>query len=243
MPKIPESPREISKEFTEDVQKIFGPDLISIILFGSGAKGEYIPKKSDINFLIVLSQKGIDRLDQALDLVAKWQKFNVAVPLFLTKEYIESALDTFPIEFLDMKKFHQLVFGQDVLEDLEINKSDLRRQIERELRGKLIYLRTGFLGAGNERSHLQQMLSASVTAFISIFEGLLYLKGQVLPDSKIKIFQQTADIFDLKASVFTQLSNIKNGKWHGSKIQLQEITMAYIGEIKKLVEAVDKMQE
>ncbi|MFQ5650309.1 MAG: hypothetical protein ACE5IY_10245 [bacterium] len=241
MARIPESPEEIFGTFSNDVQKVFGADLVAIILFGSGARGQYVRDRSDINFLIVLTQTGIDRLHEALDLVARWRKVKVAVPLFLTREYIDSALDTFPIEFLDMKNFHKLVFGEDVLAGIQIDKNDLRRQIERELRGKLIHLRSGFLSTGNDRTELQNMLAASVTAFIAIFEGLLYLKEQAIPDSKPKSFQETAQLFGLDSLVFTQVMNIKRGEWRGSKIQVQGIAVSYIHEIKKLVEVVDKM--
>ena len=63
MAKIPKEPREVFEEITEDYQQAFGNDLVSIILYGSGASGEYVPKRSDLNFLIVLSEEGIDALE------------------------------------------------------------------------------------------------------------------------------------------------------------------------------------
>ncbi len=241
MPRIPDSPEEIFEKFTADVNAAYGKELVAIYLFGSGAKGEYAAKKSDINFLIILTQKGIGELDRALEFVGKWRKVNVAVPLFLTKEYINSALDTFPVEFLDIKNFNKLVYGEDFLSELAINKNHMRHQVERELRGKLIHLRTGFLSEGNDRNRMQELLAASVSTFSSIFEGLLFLKNEALPSSKIKVFEKTADIFKLDKNVFVQLINIKNQEWRGSAVQLQEITLSYINEIKKLVETVDKM--
>src|SRR3972149_4431743 len=156
-----------------------------------------------------------------MDLVGKWKKNKGAVPLFLTKEYISSALDTFPIEFLGMKNFHKLVYGENVLAELNIDKRHLRHQIERELRGKLIYLITGFMNNGNNREQLQQMLATSVSTFISIFEALLYFQGQVLPATKAKVFESAAASFKLDKTVFSQLLNIKRNEWRGSKVQLQ----------------------
>ena len=241
MAKIPDSPEEIFEEFTQVFQNTFEDDLVSIILYGSGAKGGYVPKKSDINFLVVLSEKGIENFDRALDTIHKWGKRGVAVPLFLTKSYIASSLDTFPIEFLNMKTFHKLVYGEDVLGDLEINKEHLRLQIERELRGKLIYLREGFLDTGREKERLREMLLASIPTFMAIFGALLYLKEEEAPVSKEELFEKTAEMFDLQSSIFTQLINLKNGKWKGSKVELQEIAKAYIGQINKLVEVVDQI--
>lgn len=140
-----------------------------------------------------------------------------------------------------MKNYHKLVFGEDVLKDLEISKQDLRLQIERELRGKLIYLRQGFLSSGHERELLKEMLAASVPAFASIFEALLHLKDEQVPNSKVQVFARTVELYGLQNSIFTQLINIKNGQWKGSKVQLQDLTKSYIGQIKNLVEIVDKM--
>jgi hypothetical protein len=57
MAKIPKTPEEIFPEITADFQKIFGEDLVSIILYGSGAGGDYVPGKSDLNFLITLTDR------------------------------------------------------------------------------------------------------------------------------------------------------------------------------------------
>ncbi len=241
MRNIPESPEEIFWEFSQDFQTAYGNDLISIMLYGSGAKGEYIPKKSDINFLIVLSENGIEQIGKALDFIPKWRQRAVAVPLLVTKSYIASALDVYPIEFLDMKTHHRLVFGEDVLTDLQIDKNHLRLQIERELRGKLLALRQGFLNTGNDRDSLRTMLAGTVSTFTAIFDALLFLKGEQLPNLKLQIFEQTARTFGLENSAFIQLLNIKNGQWHGSRVQLHEIALSCIKQIKKLIDIVDKM--
>ena len=108
MARIPHKPEEIFQEIILDYQGIFGPDLLSIILYGSGARGEYIPKKSDINFLMLLTENGIDHLSKAFKTVLKWHKKRVHTPLFLTAEYIKSSLDVFPIEFLNLQAHYKV---------------------------------------------------------------------------------------------------------------------------------------
>ena len=44
---------EISSQFVKEIKGLFDRDLISVILFGSAATTDYIPKKSDINYLVV----------------------------------------------------------------------------------------------------------------------------------------------------------------------------------------------
>ena len=71
MPKIPNDPKEIFNEITKDYQDIYGKNLVSIILYGSAASGSYIPKKSDINFLIVLTEEGIQLVNEALEVIVE----------------------------------------------------------------------------------------------------------------------------------------------------------------------------
>ena len=65
----------------------------------------------------------------------------------MTPEYIRTSLDVFPVEFLNFKLIHATVFGEDIFESLEINRMDLRRQCERELKVKLVSLRQGYISS------------------------------------------------------------------------------------------------
>jgi predicted nucleotidyltransferase len=145
MAKAPKTPESILEAFTGDCLNIFGSDLESIILYGSSARGEYVAGRSDINFMIVLSSAGIENLSRAMPLAAKWRSSRVSTPLFLSRDYITTSLDTFPIEFLTMKAAYKMVFGQDLLKDLAFDKSFVRLQCERELKAKLLHLRQRFV--------------------------------------------------------------------------------------------------
>ncbi len=241
MPKIPKSPNEIFQQFATDYKNIFGDDLISIILFGSAARGEYIPKRSDINFLITLSDSGMQRLKKAFSLITKWRKKKVSTPLFLTEQYIQTALDSYPIEFLSMKHYHQVVYGEDVLSQIEIQPEHLRLQCERELRGKLIHLRQEYLNTGGKSRRIKNLIRFSLPAFVSIFSALLYLKQAGIPKSKKEIFVNTAEIFGLDKAVFDKVLKLQANK---SKFSKQEITQSleqYINQIEKLTTTVDQL--
>jgi len=240
MAKIPNSPSEIFQEFSQDMRDVFGEDLISIELFGSGAKGEYIPKKSDINFLVVLTENGIERLSAVMETVKKWHKRRVDVPLFVTREYIESSLDSFPIEFLNMKNYHTLVYGDDVLQDLEIKPEHLRLKCEEQVKGKLLHLREGFLRTGSNKTALKQLLTATVPAFASIFTALLALKQEEIPVKKSEILLKTADVFGLAHSVFADVLGINDKTTTFTKDGLISLTESYIAEIRKLAMIIDK---
>src|SRR5690606_15091634 len=134
--------------------------------YGSGARGDYVPGKSDINFLVVLAREGPGDLEKALPLVPKWRKRAVAVPLFMTKALIDSSMDVYPVEFLNMKRHYVVAFGEDVLQGLLFDKKALRLQCERELKGKVMLLRSGFLSTADRAEDLRRLMAASITAFL-----------------------------------------------------------------------------
>ncbi len=178
MPKAPARPEEIFEDFSSDYREAFGSDLLSIILYGSGARGEYIPKKSDLNFMIVLSENGMNRLSKAIPLVSKWHKKRVNTPLFLTPASIASSLDTFPIEFLNIKAAHKVVCGENFLKNLAFDKNYMRLQCEQEVKGKLIQLKKHFLETAGNWRKTEALISASLPTFFSLFQAIMFLKDK-----------------------------------------------------------------
>ncbi|MGH7207944.1 MAG: hypothetical protein ACREIL_01025, partial [Nitrospiraceae bacterium] len=53
---MPTEVREVLREYLPQVTKIFGATLEAVILYGSAAGGEYLPGRSNINLLMLLSR-------------------------------------------------------------------------------------------------------------------------------------------------------------------------------------------
>jgi len=231
----------ICSHFSKQIHTVFD-DIVSVILYGSAATGEYDPKKSDVNFLVVLGNSGIQRLDKVHHFVKDWKKHKISLPLFVTQTYIQNSLDSFPIEFLNMQSAYQLIDGEDVLKDLKVSKKDLRLQCERELKGKLLQLRQGFIHTRGSRKSLQFLISTSIVTFVSIFKALLYLKDLPVPEKKVDVLLKACDAFDdIDRNLFEMLLRIRQGEVKRSKSELELILQQYIQSIAKLSETVDKM--
>jgi len=243
--KNPESPEEIFQDYAADWQTVFGQELESIILYGSGARGDYSPGKSDINFLVMLSLQGITALRPAIELTEKWRKRSVAVPLVMTRTYIDNSLDSFPMEFLSMQKHYKLVFGQDVLRDLKISMNHLRMQLEREVKGKLLHLRESFLAEGADRDRLLELLRQTLPAFESLFEGLLYLREQPIPQHRREVFMQAVKLAALDQKFFEKLFAVVQQETKPYRNELLDLFEKYISQIRQLalfIDAMDKTQ-
>ncbi len=239
MTKVPKDPEESFEEITDDFKKVFDGDLVSIILYGSGASGHYIPGKSDLNFLIVLSKRGIDNLEEAISIIARWRKRKVSIPIFMTKAEILSSVDSYPIEFLSMKRHYVLVYGEDVLGGLSFEPCHLRLQFERELKGKILHLRKGLLEAEGRAKRVRELIQSSFIAFISIFKALLYFKGIDIPHSRRDIIKSVAGAYSINADVFLKCADIKEDIDRIPASEVATVFKDYVKEIEKLSGEID----
>ena len=235
-------PDEIIDPFVEEVKRLFGKGVISIILFGSGATGDYIPKRSDLNFLVVLDEESMDHIGKVQKMMAVWQRKKISLPLFITKPYIERSLDSFPIEFLNMQSAYIVVYGEDVLKALQFRDDDIRLQCERELKGKLLQLRQGFILTRGKSKALRLLITDSIVAFTSIFRALLYLKERTMPKTKQDVILSACREFGLDEGLFSVLLSVKEYTATLNQRQLDSNMKKYISEIQKLVGIVDNLK-
>jgi hypothetical protein len=243
MSRIPKDPKSIFSNVVDDYKRIFGKDLVSVMVYGSAASGEYKPGKSDINFMVVLSEAGMDGLDRALGVVSNWRKHNVATPLFLTENYIRTSLDVFPVEYLNLKNNYQMIYGKDILDGLIFAPQFVRLQCEREIKGKLLLLREAFLETGGKAKRLRGLAGESLKAFSAIFVGLLYLKGQPLPERKRDITRKMCDMFGMDKVLFDTLFDVGEERTMPSEQELIRLFMDYLKQIRKLWMAIDRVGE
>jgi predicted nucleotidyltransferase len=241
MAKIPKTPQEVFPEIVEDLKGIYGEGLQSIILYGSGARGDYVAGKSDINFLVVLDENAVNDLEKAQPLMPGWKKRAVALPLIMTKAFIRSSIDVYPVEFLNMKRHYQVVHGEDVLRDLVFDAKALRLQCERELKGKLMLLRTGFLDTAGKAEDLRRLMAASITAILSVFGALLLVRGDEIPKERREIVPAVAQTYGLDAAPFLRCIDLREGKKDLPLGDLKAIFQSYMAEIEKLIKAVDDL--
>ena len=223
----------------DDYRNVFGDDLVSVILYGSSLTKEYDPNKSDLNFLIVLSEEGIERLHLAHELVARWRKKKVGTPLFLTRDYIDFSLDTFPIEFLNIKLNRQVIAGEDVLAGISFKRDFIRMEGERELKGKLLLLRQRYVETRGKHKVLKELISASLPTFIFVFKGLLYLLGKEVPETKEQTITIISQELKLDQGLFTSLLQLEAGTHKYSRQELGDLFRRYLKEIRRLALLMD----
>lgn len=237
-------PIEVKKRvqpYLEELLKLHQDNIISIFIYGSAASGDYIPGVSGINSAVVFKNLGFVQFKKSLHLVDKGIRRNIAAPLFLTEEYIRASTDTFPIEFLEMKENHIVIYGQDLLKDLEIDPSRIRFVCEEQLKGKLIRIRQAYLEIGLRKKGMEALIKESLDSLFPIFRGLLRLKGVTPPLKKIEVLRLLSESFEIDGQTF--MAVLKDNKIDEKILgeEIESFLERYIEQIKKLADISDRM--
>lgn len=230
------------EDFVNKMKSIFNADLVSSYLYGSAARDEYVQGKSDINFLVIIQSEGLKNLSGVWELLPRFQKLGIATPLVLTRSYVDSSLDTFPLELMNMMEANSLIYGEDILAGLDIDNDHLRLQIERELKSKLLSLRQGYMESLGSRDGIQNLISISLPAFTAIFRGTLYIKNvETGKGDSLKIYKLIEDTFELRKGLFKDLYDIKIEVSKTNTAELISLTEEYMAAIRIIFKRVDKL--
>lgn len=235
---------EVSKKFVpylESMLSAHGDDIVSVFIYGSSAAGEYLKGSSDINSAFVFKEIKFHLLKKSLKLISKGISRSVAAPLFLTREYILSSLDVFPIEFMDMKENHILVYGEDILPGLNVKGEHARLFCEQQLKGKLIRIRQAYLEVGLSRKGMISLMKESLNTLIPVFRNLLRIKGEKPTSGKAGIIEQLSSVFALDAEAFLRVYRDSTREKKIASSEIDSILDRFMAEIEKLSSAVDKL--
>lgn len=234
---IPGKLKKNLEDFLQRLKEIYQEALVSIILYGSAASGEFVDKHSNLNVLAVLTNTDLENLNKASKVINKFRMIN---PLFLTEDYIVNSLDIFPIEFLDMKENYFVLYGKDVLKDIHIDTKNLRFQCEQELKAKLINLKQLYLRINKEKVALRNLLFKSFTSILHILRNVLRLKGKIPPYKKEDIIKELHQEFQIDRGIWDKILAAKNKQIKLSAKEIEFLFINFVKELGKIVDVVDK---
>ena len=227
----------------EELRNAHGENLTSIVLYGSAAAGEAVPQDSDHNLLVVLQRIAAKDLRASQKPLAAWIKAGEPPPVYFTVEELQRAADVFPIEFTQMEKAREVLFGRDPFELVEISRANLRHQTEYELRSKLIQLRRLFVPASVSVEKLAALMSDSLASFAALFRSVLILHGEEPPVSKAGSVLATVKLLGLNAEPFERIRELRGkGRLKLTEADADSLFSAYMDEIERVIQAVDRLQ-
>jgi predicted nucleotidyltransferase len=233
------------EEFIDDLRATHGKNLVSVILYGSAAAGDFVASQSDYNLLIALQRITPKDLRNAQACMREWNKFGNRIPVYFTVSELQNAADVFPIEFHNMERARKVLYGADVLADLDISDEYLRHQTEYELRSKLIKLRRSYISASASVEGLINLMAESLSSFAALFRAVLLIHGLEPPVTKHEIVALTAEKLQVEGSPFVKIFNIRENNFAKTldEISANQLFADYMQQIENVIEAVDRLEK
>jgi hypothetical protein len=231
--------------FIDDLKATHGRNLASVILYGSAAAGDFVRQQSDYNLLIALHKITPKDLRSAQAPMREWNRMGHSAPVYFTVAELESAADVFPIEFHQMERARVVLYGTDVLANLNISDEYLRHQTEYELRSKLIQLRRQYIPASTTVSSLVNLMAESLSSFAALFRAVLIIYGFEPPVTKPEIVAATVRQLKIDGKPFEKIFEIRenNASKKLDEVSANALFADYMQEIENVIEAVDKIRK
>jgi hypothetical protein len=229
--------------FVDDLRATHQKNLVSVILYGSAATGEFIPRHSDYNILVALEKITPEELRNAHACVREWTRLGNPVPVYFTVKEIRDAADVFPIEFHQMESARRVLFGSDVLAGVSISDANLRHQCEYELRSKLLLLRRRYIHASESAERLALLMTESLGGITALMSAALWLKGIAAGAEKSEVIRRSAAEFGTDSTVFVRILDLRKMANSGKLdiTETNELFAAYLDEIEKLIDNVNNL--
>ncbi len=231
--------------FIDDLRTTHGKNLVSVILYGSAAAGDFVPRQSDYNLLVALHRITPKDLRNAQACMREWSKMGHSVPVYFTVSELQNAADVFPIEFHNMERARKVLYGTDVLANLNISDEYLRHQTEFELRSKLIKLRRQYIPASASVEGLINLMAESLSSFAALFRAVLLMNSIEPPVTKHEIVALTVEQLKINGNPFVKIFNIREANLAKplDEVSANQLFADYMEQIENVIEAVDKMEK
>jgi predicted nucleotidyltransferase len=230
-------------DLVAQLQKAFGDGLEAVVLYGSAAAGEHIPKRSDFNVLVIVRELGMPELEKEAAIARAWAEAGNPPPLTLTASEWRSSSDVFPMEYADILERHRVLYGTPPFDGIAVQARDLRLQLEHEALGKLLQLRQGILGAGGDRKRLVELLAASLSTFMVIFRALLRYHGESPPADYERLVSAVSAKTGLDGAPFARVVRHLRGSELLPEREVQQVLAGYLAGAHALVDYLDRLEE
>lgn len=231
------------EELVEQLRRAYGPELRSVVLYGSAAAGEHIPKRSDYNVLVLVDALSLDRLSAAASVARAWNEGGNPAPMTLTMSEWRGSADIFAMEYADILERHKILYGESPFDGIRVDRRDLRLQLEHEAMGKLLRLRQGILASGGDGRLESELLAASLSTIMVIFRSVARLQGETPPKDNVALAQSVARYAGFDAKPFEQVVRHVRGEQRIAAGEVRSVVAGYLAGMEKLVAHLDRLGE
>lgn len=236
---LPDETQQLLRSYVKDVVKTYGNQLEGMLLYGSAVRGEFLPGRSNLNLLLFLSSYDVELLKQYNGIHKRWSKEQIVVPLFLTKDDLQSAASVFPLEYLDIHECHRVLWGQDPFVGFKVDTRFLAGEVLQSLRGNLLRVRQRFVEGGGTEEAATILLPLSVTALLPVLRGVQRVMGRPVLSHGEPLVKDIEASCEIDLSGLRDAWLLKRGQISPGQKEVPRLMDRYLASLGRLVATVE----
>src|SRR4051812_7959120 len=182
----PELPPHIARSligFVEAARAALGPDLRSIVLFGSGAEGR-LRATSDLNLILVLREFRPEAVDGLREPLRTAQAAARVETMFLLEGEVRAAVEAFAVKFADVLRRHVVLLGDDPFTGVSLPRAAEVARLRQVLLNLTLRLRQQYMLRSLREEQAALAVADAAGPLRSFAAALLELAGRPAPSPK-----------------------------------------------------------
>jgi hypothetical protein len=166
--------RQAAATLVADLKQVFASRLRSVVAYGPHIEGD---EHAPITCLALVESLALNDLEACARLAPRWDRLDLATPLILPVDEFRRSLDAFPLEYGEILRAHERVFGGNPFEAASVSRDDLRRACETQIKSHLVHLRESYIESGARPQAINDLVMTSAPAFTALLRSVGQLSG------------------------------------------------------------------
>ena len=239
---LPEDVRDTLRSYVDQTTRLYGPSLQSLLLYGSAVRGDYLPGRSNLNLLLLLSAPDVSVLQSYGTIHKRFHKEQIVVPLFLGEEELRRSASLFPLEYTDIAASHHVLAGGDPFLGLDIDTRLIGEQCEQEIRGNLIRLRQRLVEGSSTVEVMGILLPLSLTAVLACLRGLFRQLRVPVPRTNEALLGNLSPALGMDLPALQQVWDVKRGVTTPGPAEFPRLMERYLSALETLARRIAQLR-
>lgn len=236
---LPASVRPGLKRFCEQLQKLLGDQLVSIVLYGGLAEEASLSESCDVHVMVVLKEVTVELLDRIAMPVQRGRREFRLVVLLLSEDDIHRSTDVFPVKFLHMQRNHHMLYGKQLLSKLQIRRDHLQLRCEQEIKNLMIRLHESYLQRAPFSEQVESTLKHAYSSFARSLAVLIELKTGNVPASMDAAIE-AAEGLGLNSEPLRKTLALRRGEFLPGRDELKQLYDSFMQTVRQAAKMVDE---
>ena len=244
----PPNPKKFSLKFARERSTVLseqlGDRLVSVILFGPAATASDLIYPDEMSLLLVLEEIDKPLMDTLRNWLLEWTREGCPMPLIFEKSRLLRSGNSFALEILDIKEANVVLWGANLLPQIEVKRTHLVQQIEHGLKSEIHNVRNAYLRRIDRPARLAEAIGDSLARVRLLMRAVLRLFRPKCPRTHEEVLRALMIYMKFDSDIFgiAQALCSEADLEEPDSEQLGMVCLRYMKMLGEVSDAVDKFR-